>query len=57
MKSLLGYWRDEEGVTTVEYALLLSLIVAVAISAWRTLGETVNYTVNDVVARFPSATS
>jgi|LSQX01.1.fsa_nt_gb Flp pilus assembly pilin Flp len=57
MKSLLGYWRDEEGVTTVEYALLLSLIVAVAISAWRTLGETVNDTVNDVVARFPSATS
>ncbi len=30
--------RDEEGLTTVEYALLLALLVAGAISVWSTFG-------------------
>ena len=29
------YWQDEQGLATVEYALLLALIVAVALTAWR----------------------
>ena len=31
------YWNDEKGLTTVEYALLLALVVAVAILAWSSL--------------------
>jgi len=38
---LKAYWKDEEGLTTVEYALLLALIVVVAITAWTTLGTNV----------------
>ncbi len=34
-------WKDEEGLTTVEYALLLALVVVAGISAWGTLGGTV----------------
>ncbi|MFO7945992.1 MAG: Flp family type IVb pilin [Armatimonadota bacterium] len=40
--ALKAYWKDEEGLTTVEYALLLALIVVVAITAWTQLGANVN---------------
>jgi len=32
-------WRDEEGLATVEYALLLMLIVVCSIAAWSGLGN------------------
>jgi Flp pilus assembly pilin Flp len=38
---LLELARDEEGVATVEYALLLSLVVVGTLVAWRTLGLTI----------------
>jgi pilus assembly protein Flp/PilA len=50
---MLNYWRDEEGLTTVEYALLLALIVVVAITAWTALGSKVNTTVTDVDSAMP----
>ena len=37
-------WRDEEGLTTVEYALLLALVVVAGISAGQGLGATVQNT-------------
>jgi len=40
-------WKDEEGLTTVEYALLLALVVVAGISAWQGLGTTVQNTVTD----------
>lgn len=40
-------WRDEEGLTTVEYALLLALVVVAGITAWSTLGGTVGNAVNE----------
>jgi Flp pilus assembly pilin Flp len=40
MKSLLCYWQDEGGVTTVEYAILLGVLVVAAVAAWRALGNT-----------------
>jgi Flp pilus assembly pilin Flp len=46
MKTLMSYWQDEEGLTTVEYALLLALVVVVAITAWQTLGTGVKSNVN-----------
>lgn len=30
-------WEDEDGLTTVEYSLLLALIVVVGITAWQGL--------------------
>lgn len=38
-------WKDEEGLTTVEYALLLALVVVAGIAAWQGLGNTVQDTV------------
>ncbi len=40
-------WKDEEGLTTVEYALLLALVVVAGIAAWQGLGSTVQSAVND----------
>jgi len=37
---------DEEGLSNVEYALLLVLIVIVGITAWQTLGVQVSEEVN-----------
>lgn len=31
-------WKDESGVTTVEYALILALVSLVALLAWQSLG-------------------
>jgi Flp pilus assembly pilin Flp len=39
--------KDEEGITTVEYALLLALVVVAGITAWSTLGEAVGNTVSE----------
>ena len=38
MKKLL---KDQSGLSTVEYVVILLLIVVVSISAWRTFGNTV----------------
>ena len=37
-KKMRELWRDESGVTTVEYALLLVLVALVALGAWQSLG-------------------
>ena len=48
MKMLLkSLWRDEDGLTTVEYALLLALVAIAAIVAWTTLGSKVNNAVTN----------
>ena len=31
-------WSDEEGLTTVEYALLLALLVVAALGTWTAFG-------------------
>ncbi len=41
-------WNDEDGLTTVEYALLLVLIVIVGITAWQSLGGSVSSKVDEV---------
>ena len=40
-------WHDEDGLTTVEYALLLALVAIAAIAAWTTLGKKVNNAVSN----------
>ena len=45
-----GYWQDEEGVTTVEYALIIAVIVLGTIAAWNSLDTRMNHAI-DTVAR------
>ena len=52
---LKSLWRDEEGLTTVEYALLLALVAIAAITAWTTLGSRVSSTVTSVNGNLPSS--
>ncbi|MGL4461259.1 MAG: Flp family type IVb pilin [Planctomycetia bacterium] len=39
MKSLLQFLREEDGPTAVEYAVLLSLIIVVCLSAIKLVGD------------------
>jgi pilus assembly protein Flp/PilA len=48
LRALKRLWADEAGLTTVEYALLLVLIVAAAVTAWTQLGTNVNTEVGNV---------
>jgi len=48
-------WKDEEGLTTVEYALLLALVAIAAITAWTTLGSRVSTTVSSATTSLPSS--
>lgn len=48
-------WTDESGLTTVEYALLLALIVVAGITAWRGLGTTVRGSVANADATINGA--
>jgi pilus assembly protein Flp/PilA len=50
-KLLRAMWKDEDGLTSVEYALLLVLVVIVAITAWTTLGGNVNSKVTNVAGK------
>ncbi|MEI8061145.1 MAG: Flp family type IVb pilin [Candidatus Berkelbacteria bacterium] len=48
-------WMDEEGLTTVEYALLLALVAIAAITAWTTLGGRTSSTVSKAASSLPSS--
>lgn len=48
-------WKDEEGLTTVEYALLLALVAIAAITAWTTLGTRVSATVTTATSSLPGS--
>ena len=48
IQALKQLWADETGLTTVEYALLLVLIVAAAVTAWTQLGSEVSTKVTEV---------
>ena len=42
-RDLASFIADEDGLTTVEYAILLALLVVVAIGAWSTFGAKVRH--------------
>jgi len=56
-KRMRELWKDEEGLTTVEYALLLALVVVAGIAAWQGLGSTVQNTVTDSSGTLANAAS
>ena len=45
-------WQDEEGLTTVEYALLMALLVVAAIAVWTTFGGKVKESVSSSTNAF-----
>jgi len=50
-----GLWSDEDGLTTVEYALLLALLVVAAIGVWTGFGAKVRTAVSTSGAEIESA--
>ena len=42
MKKLMRFFKDEDGVTSVEYAVMVALIAAVVIVGARVLGTNTN---------------
>lgn len=45
--TLLGFWKDESGISSVEYALLLALIAAGIAVAAGELGDAVEAEINE----------
>ncbi len=52
-----GLARDERGLSTVEYIILLVLIAVAAIAAWGEFGDKVKGAVNDSKKEIPSVSS
>ena len=48
MKMAKKLWRDESGISAVEYALLAALIAVVVIAGAKILGTAVNEKLNNV---------
>jgi len=46
MKTIRALWSDENGVTAVEYALLLAILVVGAAAVWTTLRGAITAGVN-----------
>jgi len=44
MKTLIMFFRDEQGATAVEYAIMVALIAAVIIGAVTLIGQSTNNT-------------
>ena len=53
LRSVHELWKGEEAMTTVEYALLLVLIVSVGVLAWQGFGQTVSARVDNFNQQLP----
>ncbi len=57
MKSLVNkvkaFWKDEEGATATEYAVMLALIIVIALGAISALGTKVSSTFADIESNMP----
>jgi pilus assembly protein Flp/PilA len=49
MKTLLNFLRDEEGLTTVEYAVAGALVAATVVLAFTELGEAVEIRIRELI--------
>jgi pilus assembly protein Flp/PilA len=52
-QKLLGFLRDEEGLTTVEYAVAGGLVALAVITAFTALGANVGNIIQDIVDLLP----
>ncbi len=48
MKKLIAFFKDEEGATAVEYAIMVALIAAVVIGAVTLIGQEADGTFTEV---------
>lgn len=48
MRMARKLWKDESGVSTVEYALLLAVLVVGAGAAWTALSNAIGAAITDV---------
>ena len=47
-QALIEFWKDEEGLTTVEYAIAGSLVGAAVVAAFGALGNQVTTVINGI---------
>ncbi|PSU45280.1 Flp family type IVb pilin [Photobacterium frigidiphilum] len=47
-QSLIEFWKDEEGLTTVEYAIAGSLVGAAVVGAFGALGNQVTNVISSI---------
>jgi len=55
IRTITGLWRDEEGLTTVEYALMLALLVVAAVAVWTSFGARVRTSITQSTTAFDTA--
>ena len=53
--SLSELWGDENAITTVEYAMLLTVVSVASLGAWTSLGESIRNVVNEAASRLNEA--
>ena len=53
MKKLIKFWKDEEGATVPEYAIMVALIAVVVIAAVTLLGNKASETFQAVAGQLP----
>ena len=53
IKKLMNFFKDEDGVTSVEYAIMAALIALVVITGATLLGVNTNATFETVAAKVP----
>ena len=53
MKALARLWRDDEGATAVEYALIIAAIAGLIIAVVFVLGGKIKNTFNNVQSAMP----
>ena len=54
---LVGFYHDEEGLTTVEYAVAGALVAAAVVTAFTDLGSEVGNTINGLKTTLSNANS
>ncbi|WKU19609.1 Flp family type IVb pilin [Advenella alkanexedens] len=52
---LIKFWKDEEGATAIEYALIAGLIAVVIIAALTTLGNQIGGMFNGIAEKMKTA--
>ena len=55
MKTIVAFLREEEGLTTVEYAIAGGLVGAAVITAFTDLGTRVGDIIRGIIALLPAA--
>jgi len=52
MRRARKLWKDESGVSTVEYALLLAVLVVGTAAAWTALRSAISAAITDIADAF-----